>query len=105
LPRQHDERPLRRKPFLQQILPYPARALARLPVGQRAPAGAVALREEDALGRLLGPPVEALGELEGISAERVRRAQQHAAVRAPLYEELARAETHAPGRSGHDGLA
>ena len=41
------------------------RALARLRVGERPPAGAVALREEHAARRGLRPVIEPLGELGG----------------------------------------
>src|SRR4051794_9237299 len=100
--REHDQRPLCRKLLLEKILPYPAGPLSNLPVAQRAPPGAVALREKQPPGCVRRPEVQALGELARVRTERVRRAQQHAAVSAPLDEDVARAEAHGPGRSGHD---
>ena len=65
--------------------PTRARAASRLARRSGAPARRrVALREEHALRRVARPVVEPLGELAGYGAERVRRAQEHRAVRAAL---------------------
>ena len=104
--REHRERPLGGQLSLQERLRDATRPLARCTVLQRTPAArTVALGEEHALGRLVRPQIEPLGDLLRIAAERMRRAQEHAAVGAALHVHVARPESDLPGGSAHVGLA
>ena len=97
--RQDGDRPLGRKLTLQKCRRDGADARERLPIGHAAPgAGAVALREENALGRGFRPMRQPLGEFFRIGLEGARRAQQDRAVRLALDLDACRPEPHRPQR-------
>ena len=90
---QDRNRPLGREVARQQRLADLARLSQRLRVGHRAPApGYIALREQDAVGRNLGPMHQPFGDLVRIGPERLRRAQQQTAVGARLNHHVLRSE-------------
>ena len=86
----------------EQRLADPAHAFQGFGVGQPSP-GAIraAFGEKGALGRVLRPVLEALGQARGIIAERVRRAGTDRAIRAALQLQIERAQTHLAYARGH----
>ena len=96
---QDRDRTLGRELALQQRRRDRAHRRKRVGVGQRAPAArGVALRQEHAIRRDLGPMHQALGEIARIWRQRMRRAQQDGAVAAPLDRDLRRPELDRPQR-------
>ena len=104
--RKHGHRAFARKSARDQGLADRARAGERLGITERAPAPVRrALREQHALGCLLRPVQEPVGDAFGPGPEPVWRAQQERTVCAPLERHLGRSESHPAKRRGRGARA
>ena len=99
---QDRDRPFGRERALQQRLRDGAHLREHLRVAARPPRSVRrALRQEHAVRRGGGPMLQPLGQLVGIGAERMRRAQIDGAVGPAIEQHLRRRELHGPQRRHH----
>src|SRR5688572_32326724 len=93
--REDRDRLLRVEPALEQRLRDAPHRAVGFAVADFSPGIALAsFREEYALGRLVGPLNQPLGDAASVRRELLRRAQQHAAVAALLELDFRRGESH-----------